>query len=150
MTLIILFSMSLGSLASDREQGHRLALGYIGIQTALSYFLAGWVKVRNPLWRNGRALRSYLLSSRYRVPELVRRLSRARGFYGVASWSVILFECSFPLIFWKPDFSILYLVLGGFFHLINIYVFGLNRFFYAWVSAYPAVFFLATSLRRPI
>ena len=33
------------------------ALGYLAVQGVLSYTISGWVKLINPEWRNGRALR---------------------------------------------------------------------------------------------
>ena len=36
------------------------AFAYLGVQVILSYFISGWVKILNPAWRSGAALRDVL------------------------------------------------------------------------------------------
>ena len=58
------------------------------------------------------------------------------------SWGVMGFELAFPLtLLWTPAL-VAGLVVAGTFHLANACLFGLNRFFWTWLSAYPAILWL--------
>jgi hypothetical protein len=59
----------------------------------------------------------------------------------VLSWLVIVWECALPVVWVKPTWAPVYLLIGAFFHLGNFLIFGLNRFFFAWIAAYPALLF---------
>ena len=54
------------------EAWRELAFGYLGVQLMLSYFISGWVKIINPDWRTGRALRDVFQFSAYPVAESLR------------------------------------------------------------------------------
>lgn len=104
---------------------------YIAIQLILSFAVAGVAKVANPEWRNGSALGTFLERSGYVLPSSANL---------ALSWSVLIFEILFPLVVFMP-----WTVLAGaiVFQLANAYVFGLNRFFFAWLAGYPAILILA-------
>lgn len=57
----------------------------------------------------------------------------------ILSWAVMLWEVSFPLSLIHPAVCAVYLGLGVIFHLSNFYLFGLNRFVWAWIATYPAI-----------
>jgi hypothetical protein len=105
---------------------------YILIQLLLSYVVAGLSKLANPDWRDGVALRYFLKSSGYSISPTASL---------VLSWILILFECSFPLAVFFPR---PFLMLGLLFHIGNFLAFGLNRFFFVWLAAYPALLFQMT------
>jgi hypothetical protein len=107
---------------------------YLGLQVILSYFLAGWHKLKNPHWRIGLSLKNILT------------LNLPNGFYKMMAWAVILFELSFPFCLLGGYYLWTYLGLGILFHLTNVYTLGLNRFFWSWISAYPAVVFMTQYL----
>lgn len=119
-----------------------LALAYLAVQLVLSYFVSGWVKLRNPDWRTGRALADVFAFSAYPVTEGLRDLANRPRLLWAASVGVIGFEVAFPLAVLHPLALTGALVLGGAFHLANAWLFGLNRFFWVWISAYPALFWL--------
>jgi hypothetical protein len=120
------------------------ALGWIAIQTLLSYVMAGLVKVRAPAWRHGEALSAFLSSPRYAAPLASRRLASSKSVMRFASLGVIGFELSAGLVLFVPEPVVLgWLGLAATFHLVNAWVFGLNRFFFAWLAAYPAVVYWA-------
>ncbi len=116
---------------------------YMALQTALSYARAGWSKVQNRKWRDGEALPEFLHSALYtpssRLQVVTSSKLRTRGL----SWFIILFEFSFPLSLLNPPLALVYLTTGFFFHLVNGYVFGLNRFIFAWLAAYPSVYYFS-------
>ncbi len=141
MTLLTLGALTVASISGASSKVALGALWYITIQGCLSYIMAGWVKLKESTWRNGQALEDFLLSSHYPIPNLLKNLSPHRGFHFVVAWIIIIFECSFPFILFFTDFKIEALVAGALFHLANVYVFGLNRFFWAWLATYPALYF---------
>lgn len=116
-----------------------MAFAYLAVQLTLSYFISGWVKIINKDWRNGRALADVFMFSAYPVSESLRDLARSPGLLLRASWVVMLFELLFPLSLLSYGSLVLALCLAGMFHLANACVFGLNRFFWIWLAAYPSI-----------
>lgn len=124
MTFLILTAWLVSAILPSSES---IALLYIAIQLILSYLVAGIAKIVSPQWRNGQAPQYFLAMSGVAVtPE--------QAF--VLAWVVLVFECLFPLAVFAP---IPFLLFGLVFHLMNVYFFGLNRFVFAWVAAYPAL-----------
>lgn len=126
----------------------RAALAYIAVQTTLSYSIAGFAKLKSAAWRDGRALRAFgaLAVERHGAPRWVSGLLGSHRRSQLLAFAVITFECTFPLAWLQPHVCTAYLVLGLGFHLANSVVFGLNRFFFAWAAAYPAVYFCSQLL----
>lgn len=116
-----------------------IAFGYLSLQLILSYFISGWVKVINPDWRSGRALRDVFQFSAYPVSESLRLLSQSPRLLLSASWLVILFELMFPFTLISSFSLSIALIAAASFHLTNAFLFGLNRFFWIWLAAYPSL-----------
>jgi hypothetical protein len=127
MTLVVLLGLALA-----RSFDTRLGLAYIAAQLVLSYFLAGVFKLRDPRWRDGSALPALLSAPQYRTTPV--RVPR------VAAYAVLGFECSFPLALLDVRLCATYAVIGLVFHALNARLLGLNRFLWAWLAAYPALF----------
>ena len=144
MTLLILLALTVSAALPEVELLRLAALLHIAIQTLLSYFIGGLVKVRGPRWRSGAVLNDFLSSSRYSVPPLATKLSRRSGLMRAAAWFLMAFELAAPLTLSSPTLCIGYLSAAFGFHLLNVWLFGLNRFFWAWISAFPAVYFAST------
>ncbi len=121
------------------ERGRELAMGYLALQLTLSYFMAGWVKIRNREWRNGQALADVFFFSAYPVSESLRQWRASTRLLWSMSWAVMLLELSFPLTLLNRATLHVALVLTALFHLVNGCVFGLNRFFWIWLCAYPSL-----------
>lgn len=119
-----------------------VAFGYLGAQLTLSYFVSGWVKVVNPDWRSGRALRQVFAFSAYPVSEGVRRWAERPRLLRAMSWAVMGLELAFPLALVSRGSLVAALTLTAAFHLANACLFGLNRFFWTWLAAYPALVWL--------
>jgi hypothetical protein len=128
MTFHILLAWFIASVAPGFEKA---CLLYIAIQVILSYFVAGIAKLRNPEWRSGHALETFLNRVDIMPPKNV---------CFILSWVLMVFEVLFPLALKMP---LPFVVMAIFFHLTNVYVFGLNRFFFAWLAGYPALFLIA-------
>ena len=122
--------------------GREIAFGYLGAQLVLSYFIAGWVKILNPDWRSGRALRQVFAFSAYPVSERLRGWAERPQVLRAMSWAVMLFEIGFPLTLVSPPSLAAGLAVAAAFHLANACLFGLNRFFWTWLAVYPAILWL--------
>jgi hypothetical protein len=140
LTLIVLGSLAVGLGAAPGSALARGALWFVALQVVLSYFVAGIVKLRRAEWWRGRALARFLGESAYDVPQRWRAWSRYPALMGVGAWALMLFEVSFPLALRDPAWCRWYLLAAFAFHLLNFAVFGLNRFVWAWLAAYPALY----------
>ncbi|MET0362965.1 MAG: hypothetical protein ABW048_14580 [Sphingobium sp.] len=141
MGLLILLCLT-GAYGLPELRWREMAFGYLGMQLLLSYFMAGWVKVRNPDWRSGRALRDVFLFSAYPAGENLRRWASHPRLLMGAGWAVILFELAFPLTFASGPALLVGLGIAALFHGANACLFGLNRFFWIWMCAYPSILWL--------
>jgi hypothetical protein len=138
MSLLLLFCLLAARLAPTR-QWQEIALGYLAVQILLSYAISGWVKLTNPDWRTGQALQDIFQFSVYPVSERLRSLAMAPTLLLGLSWTLMLFEILFPLALFDARYLKAALVIGGLFHLVNGCVFGLNRFLWIWIAAYPCL-----------
>ncbi|MCA9795018.1 MAG: hypothetical protein KC910_24590 [Candidatus Eremiobacteraeota bacterium] len=130
MTVAVLLPLAAAALA-DHPVVVLACLWYVALQCCFSYFVAGVVKLSRANWRNGKALMAFTGG----------RLSLAWARW--LSWLVIGFQCAFPLALLWPALCPVF-VLGALgFHLGNFYLFGLNRFLWAWLATYPALFYCA-------
>ncbi len=141
MSLLILFCLTLAHWL-PQENWKELAFGYLGLQLTLSYFISGWVKIRNPDWRTGRALRDVFAFSAYPVAENLRGLADRKTLLLAGSWLVMICELLFPLSLASKYALIPFLMLAASFHLSNALFCGLNRFVLAWIAAYPSILWL--------
>ena len=140
MTLVVLSALAVAAAFPTRPMVAVGCLWYIAIQACNSYFLAGLVKLKSAAWRDGRALPAFLAGAVHDPTVLLRALSRpwlARA----AGYFVIALECSFPLALFRPEACAVLVGLALVFHVANVYVFGLNRFLWAWAATYPALFY---------
>ncbi len=145
MGALILICLT-GAAFAPGEHARAVAFGYLGAQLTLSYFISGWVKIVNPDWRRGRALRDVFLFSAYPQAESLRGWAAwPRGLFA-ASWSVMALELAFPLSLISPATLYAALALTAAFHLANALLFGLNRFFWIWLAAYPSLIWLQTRI----
>ncbi|MEO0914474.1 MAG: HTTM domain-containing protein [Pseudomonadota bacterium] len=122
------------------------ALGYLALQTVLSYVISGQVKIVNPEWRSGRALVDVFRFSAYPVSRDLRALALRPQLLWAMGWAVMLFELAFPLAFFDQRLLIAALGMAALFHLANACLFGLNRFFWIWIAAYPSLLWLQARL----
>lgn len=138
MSLLLLFCLLMSRLAPTR-QWQEIALGYLAVQLLLSYAISGWVKLSNRDWRSGQALKDVFEFSVYPVSESIRSLARAPALLLALSWILMLFEMLFPLALLDARYLQSALIVAGVFHLVNGCVFGLNRFLWIWIAAYPCL-----------
>lgn len=140
MTLLILTCLTLARLAPERWA--ELAFAYLAAQLLLSYFISGWIKIINPAWRSGEALTDVFRFSAYPVSESLRGWADYPRVLQAAGWAVMLLELVFPLSLFHPLALVAALTCTAAFHFSNACFFGLNRFFWIWLSAYPSILWL--------
>ena len=138
MGLLVLCSICLVNFVPN-EKWQEIVFGYLAIQLLLSYFISGWVKIINPQWRSGQALRDVFQFSAYPVSQELRKLADRPRLLGTMSWSVMLFELVFPFTLMNQITLIAGLTTAAIFHFANACLFGLNRFFWIWLAAYPSI-----------
>lgn len=138
MTILITATLCAVDAAPD-PFWKEMALSYLAVQVALSYFVSGAVKIRNPDWRSGRALRDVFQFSAYPVSTAMRGWAAHPRLLFAAGWAVIVLEVAFPLALLHPMALTAALCLAAGFHLANAICFGLHRFFWIWLCAYPAL-----------
>ena len=141
MTFVLLTGMLIIFLAPS-EKAQNLGFIYIAINTVYSYFKAGLAKVVNKEWRNGQALHSFLKRSLFLdTKNFANWLSTKKWVGFVFCWSVIFFELGIPTIFIFPSLIFFYFLCACLFHTIIFVSFGLNRFFWVWLAAWPSIFY---------
>ena len=118
------------------------ALGYIAVQSTLSYAIAGVAKLVQERWRNGQALGA-LAQTSYATPAFVSERLRNPALARLCAWSIMGFECAFGLAWLDARICLGCIAMGALFHLSNAVVLGLNRFFFAWLASYPALLYLS-------
>ena len=143
---LLLLTCLLVARALPNSLWAQVAMGYLAVQLLLSYFSAGWVKLLNPEWLRGRALRDVFMFSVYPVSESLRGWQHWPRLLWVMSGAVMLLELSFPLTLCNADVLRVALLLTAVFHLANAVLFGLNRFVWVWLAAYPALLWFQDGL----
>jgi len=118
MSLLILCCLCLVHFLPTR-QAQEVVFGYLALQLVLSYFISGWVKIKNPEWRSGRALQDVFQFSAYPVSQNVRTWAERPKLLFLMSWSVILFELAFPATLFNQPTLIAGLIIAATFHFTN-------------------------------
>jgi hypothetical protein len=118
---------------------------FVAAQVLLSYLRAGLVKVREPSWRRGEALRDFLAIPAYGVPPWVPRTPTALR---LASFGVMCGELAAPLALLSPWTAIGYGAVALVFHAATAVVFGLHRFLLVWTAALPSLWVAQAILHR--
>ena len=129
----------------DVSLGLQISLWFITIQSLTSYFVSGAVKLRDPAWRDGRALTHFLNQAVF-GPLPASGWFRRPGFAAVISWSFVAWECAMPLLLLGPRLALIACGLALVFHLLVYWYFGLNRFVWAWLCSFPALIYSAHTL----
>ena len=107
----------------------RLGVLWISIQLMASYFLAGFAKLKNARWRSGAVLAEFLPS----CPENFRQ---------PLAGAVISLELLMPFSLINLYSTLAMAVAFFTFHAFISIKMGLNRFFWAWLAAWPVLFFV--------
>ena len=141
MTLVLLtgllIAQVLGALGHE-ELGWQAGFWYIAIQAVTSYFMSGAVKLLRSEWRNGSAMTIFLNAAIYGPLSPTHPL-RNKWLALLGSWGFIVWEILFPFCLFDPRLAAMFCLVAALFHFLVFWFFGLNRFFWAWMCAFPAI-----------
>ena len=146
LTLVALTGQLLGTWLEQivaNEWAWRAGLWYVSLQAVTSYFISGWVKLLRREWRRGEAMTIFLNAAIY-GPLPASHPLRKPGLAKLGSWAFIGWECVFPLALLHPSLAVLFCGVAALFHFLVFWFFGLNRFFWAWIAAFPAIVWSAS------
>ncbi len=141
MTLVVLTGLLIAQVIGmwgDEHLGWQACFWYIAIQAITSYFMSGSVKLLRREWRNGSAMTIFLNAAIY-GPLSANHPLRHRWLAMLGSWSFIVWEILFPFSMLEPRLAAIFCAVAALFHFLVFWFFGLNRFFWAWLCAFPAI-----------
>lgn len=144
MTLVVLMSLAVAESFKTQSIIATGALWYMSIQVCASYFIGGIIKLKKSNWRQGLAIQNFIQTSIYTENQLTQIIMRHKKLAQFVSWLAMIFECSFPLALLNTNLCMIYISIGFLFHLANFYFFGLNRFVWSWLAAYPALYYCSS------
>lgn len=140
MAWVVLLGLALARTAPDGELA-RAGLAYVAAQLVLGYVVAGIAKLGDPRWRDGTALAIVAGFPRYGAPAWFRAAVARAPIGRALAWAMLAFELGFPLALVDTRACLALIAVGAVFHLGNAIVFGLNRFLWTWLAAYPALLY---------
>jgi hypothetical protein len=143
MLFVLLLALAVATSPATHTAREGAVL-FVAAQLLMSYLRAGLVKLREPGWRSGNALREFLAVPAYGVPAW---LPRSPQLLQAVSVGVVVFELSAPLALVHPAGALMYTAVAWCFHLATAVVFGLNRFLLAWSAALPSLWYAAQRLQ---
>lgn len=138
MLFTVVAGLTLATAPFVNATVHEGALLFVAAQLTLSYARAGLVKIREPRWWTGEALRDFLAIPAYGAPIWFPRHPMVLR---IASISVLAVECVFPIVWFVPAVLPFAITVAVCFHLAVAATFGLNRFVWAWAAAMPALWY---------
>jgi hypothetical protein len=146
MMLVVCTGVAIALLVPDHG-AQVLAIDYMAAQLLLSYAVAGVAKAISPSWRSGKAIQGIMSTIGYGSPRVGAFLKLHHPLALAACWSVILFECSAPLLilFGTPG-ALAIIAVGLGFHISIALLMGLNNFLWSFGATYPALLLLAHSV----
>ena len=141
MTLVVLTGLLISQVVGALVHvglGWQAGFWYIAIQAITSYFMSGAVKLLRREWRNGSAMTIFLNGAIYGPLSATHPL-RNKWLAMLGSWGFIVWEILFPLSLLDPRLAAVFCAVAALFHFLVFWFFGLNRFFWAWLCAFPAI-----------
>ena len=141
MTLVVLTGLLIAQVVGawgNTPLGWQAGFWYISIQAITSYFMSGAVKLLRPEWRNGSAMTIFLNGAIYGPLSATHPL-RNTWLAMLGSWGFIGWEIVFPFSLADPRLAAVFCAVAALFHFLVFWLFGLNRFFWAWVCSFPAI-----------
>lgn len=144
---IVLVVLSIDILCGDAGFARALSIFFIAFQAGLAYFTAGFLKVTNTRWRDGNHLQAIMSTGFFGNRSLKTALDGMPYSYPALSVVLIGWEMTMGASMFLPPPVCLAILAGGvLFHLGVAVVMGFNTFFWAFLSTYPAIYFVACKL----
>ena len=140
MSELVLAATTVEGLFQNSPRIRQASIWFVALQSCLSYCTAGVAKMASPIWRTEKAMLGIFRTNTYGIPRVYEVLAARPRMTKWISLAGVLWECAFPVSLILPrKLSWIMLTLGASFHAANAVVMGLNKFFWAFVAAYPAV-----------
>lgn len=147
MTFVVLTGVLI-AFNSSHVETQKLGLIYIAIHIIYSYFKAGLSKIIHADWRSGLALPVLLERSLFLDIRLItKKFHTKKHLYFIFCWCVLIFELIALGLPMFSQFTLYYFLAAALFHFVIYYSLGLNRFFWIWMSAWPAIFYSVSLLQ---
>lgn len=145
MTTVISGALLLYHVVPDSLVVAQGCLWFIAGQACLSYATAGWIKLKDPAWRNGTALfQTVNVPMTGTPPWLAKILHQHPRLAKISNWFTVMMEGTFPLVLLiGHPFHFIYLGWGVLFHAAIALLLGLNHFFWVWLATYPAILYVS-------
>ena len=140
-TLVVLTGLLISQVVGawgNTQLGWQAGFWYIAIQAITSYFMSGAVKLLRREWRHGSAMTIFLNGAIY-GPLSTNHPLRHKWLAMLGSWGFIVWEILFPFSLLDPRLAAVFCAVAALFHFLVFWFFGLNRFFWAWLCAFPAI-----------
>src|SRR5215469_51649 len=142
MNLVVGVALLLGFNPWVTPATGAVCLLFISAQSALSYLASGAAKLISPIWMGGDALRRILATTAFGSELGFRLASFHPGLTRFLCRATVILEAVFPLMLAGPKWLVIvFLAWGAAFHLANAILMGLNTFFWAYLTTYPALYF---------
>lgn len=146
MNLVVLFALSIATLSGIYSQISSVCLCFIAGELILSYFIAGLTKMISPIWRKSHALPAIFSTKTYGHAGVFQLVMNNEIICAVLSWPVFIFEMLFILSLFSGPLCVFFCIIGFSFHFFNAIFMGLNTFFFAFLSTYPALFYCCVKM----
>lgn len=143
MTFVVLTGALIAAAGAPK-----IGMIYIATHTLYSYFKAGIAKAKHKEWRNGQAIPTFLTRSLFPDIQLAGEKLKTQNLISkTLGWLTLLFELAAPTLLIFPTAATTYMALAIIFHLGIYYCFGLNRFFWIWLTTWPATLYSLSLLK---
>ena len=123
-----------------------LALCYITSIIMLTYFFTGINKMKSKSWRNGDAIFQVINTESFGNEKLSELIYHKTNKQKIISWSLILFQFTFPICVLNSKICIIYLIIGFVFHFFNMIILKLHNFFWVFISTYPCIYIMSLKI----
>ncbi len=135
MQRVILIALSLHYFFQSSEISHLVLIAICGF-LVLAYLAAGFKKTQTLNWTQGHLMSNLALKDA--LP-----FSNNKKLWKSLAYLVIFFECSFFIALFNTKLALVYLMAGFLFHLYLYLKRQFSFFFWTFVAAYPAFYFVA-------
>jgi len=127
---------------------NEVCLWFIALQSCISYATAGVSKLFEKEWRTGNGL-FMIINARQMIfsDRLIIFFSRQKTLLKVITWATIGMDSLFPLVLIVGEpYYLIFIAWGVCFHFFIAIFLRLGKFFWVWVSTYPAIIYIAIKL----
>lgn len=146
MLIIVCAAVAIAATFPTSAYIRNASLLFIAAQATISYFVSGLAKLPGDKWRKGTAVVEVLRTNTYGTPAVANLLSRNILVSKAITWSVLVFEIGFPVIYLLPDNLVMCVVgIAAAFHIACAFLMGLNLFVLAYSATFPSILYFALS-----